>query len=63
MRNVLTIALLLLAVIILIQNTAVVTMRLLFWKIAMSQAILAFLLLVIGFLIGFLIGKYRGKLL
>jgi uncharacterized integral membrane protein len=62
MRNILYIALVILAIIILIQNTAVVTMRLLFWKTAMSQAILAFLLLVIGFGIGFLTGKLRGKL-
>jgi uncharacterized integral membrane protein len=47
-------------VIILIQNTQVVTLRLLFWKLGMSQIILVPLTMVIGFIIGYLVAKITG---
>ena len=40
--------------IILLQNTQVVTVRLFFWKVSMSQIILISLTLLIGFVIGFI---------
>ena len=43
--------------IILIQNTQVVTLRLLFWKIGMSQIILVPLTMLIGFILGYLVAK------
>jgi len=43
--------------IILIQNTQVVTLRLLFWKVGMSQIILVPLIMVIGFILGYLVAK------
>jgi uncharacterized integral membrane protein len=46
--------LILLALIILIQNTEVVMFNLLFWKIGMSRIIMLFLSLLVGFVIGFL---------
>lgn len=46
-----------LGITILLQNTQVVTLRLLFWHVSMSQIILVPIILVIGFIIGFLIGK------
>ena len=46
--------LVLLVLIILIQNTEVVTFNLLFWQIGMSRIIMLFLSLLVGFLIGFL---------
>ncbi|MFH1679610.1 MAG: LapA family protein [Candidatus Eisenbacteria bacterium] len=61
MRTVLFIALLILTVILLIQNTAPVAIRLLFWKITMSRAVFAFVLVLIGFLVGFLTSKLRGR--
>lgn len=47
--------------IILIQNTQVVTLRLLFWKVGMSQIILVPLIMVIGFIIGYLVAKVTGS--
>jgi uncharacterized integral membrane protein len=47
-------------VIILVQNTQVVTLRLLFWKLGMSQIILVPLTMLIGFVIGYLVAKVTG---
>ena len=41
-------------VIILIQNTQEVTLRLFFWKVSMSQIILISLTLIFGIVIGFI---------
>ena len=46
--------------IILIQNTQVVTLRLLFWKIGMSQIIFVPVIMLIGFVIGYLVAKATG---
>ena len=43
--------------IILLQNTQVVSMRLLFWEIGMSRIILFPLVMLIGFAIGFFVGR------
>jgi uncharacterized integral membrane protein len=48
-------------VIILIQNTQVVTLRLFFWKVGMSQIILIPLTIVIGLVIGFIVAKITGN--
>ena len=50
----------LLFVIVLLQNTDVVTLRVLFWDVSMSQIILIPLVLVIGFVLGFLAAKLLG---
>ena len=47
-------------VIILVQNTQVVTLRLLFWKLGMSQIILVPLTMLIGFILGFIVAKVTG---
>ena len=47
--------------IILIQNTQVVTLRLFFWKVGMSQIILIPLTMAIGFVIGFIVAKMTGN--
>lgn len=47
-------------VIILVQNTQVVTLHLLFWKLGMSQIILVPLTMLIGFIIGYLVAKVTG---
>jgi uncharacterized integral membrane protein len=47
-------------VIILVQNTQVVTLHLLFWKLGMSQIILVPLTMLIGFVIGYLVAKATG---
>jgi len=43
--------------IVLIQNTQVVTLRLFFWKIGMSQIILIPLTILIGFAGGYIVAK------
>ena len=43
--------------IVLIQNTHVVTLRLLFWKLEIAQIILVPLTMVIGFILGYLVAK------
>ena len=54
------IVLIALFVIILIQNTQVVTLRLFFWKVGMSQIILIPLTMAIGFVVGFIVSKVTG---
>jgi uncharacterized integral membrane protein len=46
--------------IVLIQNTQVVTLRLLFWKVGMSQIILMPLIMLIGFILGYIVAKVTG---
>ena len=47
----------LLLFIILLQNTDVITVKFVFWKISMSRIILLPLVLLIGFIAGFIAGK------
>jgi len=61
-KIILVLILIIMAVIILIQNHQVVTYRIFFWKISMSQVILLPLALIIGFVIGFIVAKMgKGK--
>lgn len=55
------IVLIALTVILLIQNTQVVTLKIFFWEIAMSQIILIPLVLLIGFAAGYLVARFTGK--
>ena len=48
-------------IIVLIQNTQVVTLRLLFWKVEMSQIVLIPLVLFVGMVVGYLLGTIRKK--
>ena len=48
-------------VIILIQNTQVVTVRLFFWKVSMSQILLMSLTLLFGLVIGFIAATFFNK--
>jgi uncharacterized integral membrane protein len=59
-----TIVLLIFAVlllIILLQNTQVVSLQLLFWNISMSRIIFLPLVLIIGFVIGYFVGRASHK--
>jgi uncharacterized integral membrane protein len=47
--------------IVLIQNTQVVTLRLFFWKIGMSQIILIPLTMLIGFVVGYIVTRMMGN--
>lgn len=55
------IALVVLLVVLLVQNTAVVTYRLLFWTISLSQIVLVPLIAVLGFVIGYIAGSMRRR--
>jgi len=59
-KTIVILVLIALFVIILIQNTQVVTLHLFFWKIGMSQIILIPLTMVIGLVIGFIVAKVTG---
>ena len=47
--------------IFLIQNTQVITLRLYFWEISMSQIILIPLAILIGFVLGLIVGKISKR--
>ncbi len=46
-----------LMLIVLLQNTQVVSVRFLFWELSMSRIILLPIIMIIGFVIGFFVGK------
>lgn len=52
---------LILALIVLVQNTQVVKFRLLFWSAEISQLLLVLLTLALGFILGFLVAKLTGR--
>jgi uncharacterized integral membrane protein len=55
------VGLLLLLAVFALQNTQVVEVRLLFWKVGMSRSILVLGVLTLGGLAGFLLGTLRGR--
>lgn len=46
--------------IILLQNTQVVTLRLYFWQLTMSRIVLLVVTLLVGFVVGFIVAKLTG---
>lgn len=57
-----SLALLLIVVVFIVQNTAVTELRFLFWTLAMSRSLMMFLLLGIGVVVGwFLHGYYTSR--
>jgi putative membrane protein len=60
-KTIIILILLLFCLVILIQNTQVVTLRVLFWHITMSRILLIPLLLVIGFVVGYLMAAVKGR--
>jgi len=61
LKFIIMLALIALFLIILIQNTQVVTLRLFFWKVGMSQIILIPVTMAIGFVIGFIVARMTGN--
>lgn len=47
-----------LVVIFIVQNTEVVAVRILFWELSMSRAVLIFLVLVVGIILGWVLGSW-----
>ena len=62
-KNILLIVLVILALIIIFQNTEVVTFHLLIWQISMSRIVMLSFLLLMGFILGILFtsSAFRGK--
>jgi len=56
-RTVAILVLLLLSLVVIVQNTEVVSVRLLFWDLMMSRIILLALSLAVGAVVGFLLGR------
>jgi uncharacterized integral membrane protein len=60
-KTIIIIILAIVALILIVQNTRVVPLQLLFWQIWMSQIVLVILMLAIGFGIGFVLAKATRK--
>ncbi len=60
-KTIIVLILLALFLIILLQNTKVVKIQLLFWKIEMSRIIMLPITLFLGIVIGFIIGKTKKR--
>ncbi|UCD06131.1 MAG: DUF1049 domain-containing protein [candidate division WOR-3 bacterium] len=60
-KTIIILILAVLALILIVQNTEVVPIQILFWQLLMSRIILILLLLVIGFAIGYIFAKFTGK--
>jgi uncharacterized integral membrane protein len=60
-KNIIIIILAIIALILIVQNTRVVPLHLLFWQVWMSQIVLVILMLAIGFSIGFILAKTTKK--
>ena len=56
-KNIALIVLGVLLLVVLLQNTQVVSVRFLFWKLSMSRIIFLPLIMLIGFIIGFFVGR------
>jgi lipopolysaccharide assembly protein A len=57
--DIFVLALFIIVLIVALQNTGVVTINVLFWKISMSRVILIPFILFIGFLMGLIVGKNK----
>jgi len=60
-KTIIILILLVLAIVILVQNTQVVEVQIFFWKIAMSRIIMITFALIVGFVIGYFVPKVQKK--
>jgi uncharacterized integral membrane protein len=60
-KVILALIILALAAVLLVQNTQIVTYRLYFWSVSVSQIILLPLAVLLGFVVGFLLAKMTGR--
>ena len=60
-KTIIILILIMLAFVILIQNTQVVEVQIFFWKMAMSRIILIAFMVVVGFFIGYLVAMMQKK--
>jgi len=60
-KTIIAIILAVFALVIVVQNTHVVTVQVFFWRFYMSRIILILIMLVIGIVIGYIIGRVPRK--
>jgi len=60
-KTIIVVILIVLALVIILQNTEVVTLRFLLWDISMSRVILIPLLMLVGFVLGYIATTVRGS--
>jgi uncharacterized integral membrane protein len=60
-KTIIILVLIVLAFVILIQNTQVVEVQIFFWKIAMSRIIMIAFMLIVGFVVGYLVAMTKKK--
>jgi uncharacterized integral membrane protein len=60
-KTIISFVIVVLILVIFFQNTQVVSFRIFFWKISMSQIILIPLAMIIGLVLGYVIGKLTGN--
>lgn len=60
-KQIAILAAIVLIVIVLLQNTQMVTLHLLFWSISMSQILLFLIMLAFGFILGYFVHTLRVK--
>ena len=60
-KTIITVLLVVLCLIILLQNTQMVTLRFLFWELGISRIFLLPLLIIVGFIIGYVAAKVEKK--
>lgn len=60
-KSIIIIVLAIIALILIVQNTEVVPIQLLLWRIWVSRIVLIILMLAIGFGIGFVLAKIGGR--
>jgi uncharacterized integral membrane protein len=60
-KTIVSFVIVVLILVIFFQNTQVVSFRIFFWKISMSQIILIPLTMIIGLVLGYVIGKLTGN--
>lgn len=60
-KTIIILILIVLAFVILIQNTQVVEVQIFFWKIAMSRIIMIAFMLIVGFVVGYLVAMTKKK--
>lgn len=66
LKTIIVVALLVVSLVVVIQNTEVVTLRFLFWELSISRIILIPFLMLVGFVLGYIVAtisgtRYRGR--
>ncbi len=61
LKTTIVVALLVVSLVVVIQNTEVVTLRFLFWELSASRIILIPLIMLVGFVLGYIAGTLTEK--